>query len=293
MSPTTTRVAFLGLGRMGVPMAAHVARAGHQLTVWNRTPGRAGPLLDLGAAEAASAAEAAAGADVVVLMLFGPDSVREVLAEVAPAAEGALVLNTTTISPSAAHDCASLCAAHGVRYVEAPVAGSVTPATDGTLGVFLGGSAEDVAVARPLVELWGDPERILHVGAVGSASALKLCVNQGLGVMAAGLGESLRLGRDLGLDREVLLQVLSQTAYGWYLAQKRPMIERDDYRQTAFSLDLMEKDLRLACEAADSELRVTSAVHELARQALRAGHAGADYAALTGHVAAEGEADSV
>ena len=270
-------------------MAAHVARAGHDLNVWNRTPG---PAVE-GARTCRSVAEAVAEAEVIVLMLFGPDSVRAVLPEVVAAApEGALVLNATTIDPESAHAFAAVCREGGLRYVEAPVAGSVKPATDGTLGVFLGGAPDDVAQARALVELWGDAARIVHVGAVGSASALKLCVNQGLGVMAAGLGESLRLGRDLGLDRDVLLQVLSQTAYGWYLSQKRPMIESGDYTGTTFSLDLMEKDLHLALEAADSDLPVTAACHSLAHRALDAGHSGEDYAALTGHLADEGEADS-
>jgi 3-hydroxyisobutyrate dehydrogenase len=287
-----TKVALLGLGRMGVPLAAHVARAGHELTVWNRTPGRAGPLVELGATEAKSVEDAVAGAEVVVIVLFGPDAVRAVLPRVVSAAPGALVLDVSTIGPEAAHEFARTCAAGGVRYVDAPVAGSVKPATDGTLGVFLGGAPEDVAVARPLVELWGDPQRVVHVGGVGSANALKLCVNQGLGVMAAGVGESLRLGRDLGLDREVLLRALSQTAYGWFLGQKLSMVQDGDFSDTTFSIDLMAKDLALAMKAADSDLSVTRAVLAHAHDALEAGHAGEDYSAITGHVADEGAAGS-
>ncbi len=286
------RVAFLGLGRMGVPMAAHVARAGHDLTVWNRTPGKAGPLLELGATESRRVSDAVSGADVVVFMLFGPDAVRAVLADVVAGAAGALVLDASTIGPDAAHEFARTCHAGGLRYVDAPVAGSVKPATDGTLGVFLGGADDDVEQARALAELWGDPERVVHVGAVGSASALKLCVNQGLGVMAAGLGESLRLGHDLGLERDLLLRVLSQTAYGWYLGQKQPMVESGDFTATTFSLDLMAKDLDLAVTSADSDLEVTRACLDQAKRALAAGHSGEDYAALTGHLADEGSASS-
>jgi 3-hydroxyisobutyrate dehydrogenase len=179
-----------------------------------------------------------------------------------------------------------------VRYVDAPVAGSVKPATDGTLGVLAGGAVADYEEALPLLHLWGDPERVRRVGDVGAGSALKLCVNQGLGVMAAGLGESLRLGRDLGLDRTVLLDVLGGTAYGWFLTQKRPMVESGDYSGTTFSLDLMAKDLRLVLAAADSDLEVTRACLDQAERALRAGHSGEDFAAITGHVADEGEADS-
>lgn len=287
-----TKIAFLGLGRIGVPMAAHVARAGHPLTVWNRTPGRAGTLVELGATEAKTIPDAVAGAEVVVLMLFGPDAVREVLPVVVKHARGALVVDASTIGPAAAHEFARTCAEGGLRYVDAPVAGSLKPATAGTLGVFLGGSVEDVAQARPVVELWGDPERVVRVGGVGSASALKLCVNQGLGVMAAGLGESLRLGRDLGVDRDLLLQVLRATTYGWYLDQKLDMVRSGDFSATAFSVDLMAKDLALAVAAAGSDLEVTRAALDQAHRTLAAGHSGEDYSAITGHIADEGSAGS-
>ena len=285
------KVAFLGLGRMGAPMAAHVVRAGHDVTVWNRTSGKAGDLVELGATEARTVASAAAGAEVVVLMLFGPDAVRAVLADVLDNAPGALVLDASTVGPDAAHEFAKASHARGLRYVDAPVAGSVKPATDGTLGVFLGGADADIAVARELALLWGDPDRVRHVGGVGSASALKLCVNQGLGIMAAGAGEALRLGRDLGIDQSVLLDVLSSTAYGWYLGQKRPMVEADDFAGTTFSVDLMAKDLELAVTSADSDLEVTRACLDQAKRTLAAGHSGEDYAAITGHLAGEGEAN--
>jgi 3-hydroxyisobutyrate dehydrogenase len=284
------KVAFLGLGRMGTPMAAHVVRADHDVTVWNRTTGKAGDLVELGATEAKTIASAVAGADVVILVLFGPAAVRAVLSDVLDHAAGALVLDCSTIGPDAAHEFAKACSARGLRYVDAPVAGSVQPATEGTLGVFLGGAPEDVAVARTFAELWGDPARIVHVGGVGSASALKLCVNQSLGVIAAGLGESLRLGRDLGLPQQVLLDVLSTTAYGAYLGTKRPMIEADDFTATAFSVDLLAKDLDLAVTSADSDLGVTRACLDQARRTLAAGHSGEDYSSITGHLAGEGEA---
>ncbi|MCU1595847.1 MAG: 6-phosphogluconate dehydrogenase NAD-binding protein [Frankiales bacterium] len=286
------RVAFLGLGRIGIPMATHVARSEHELTVWNRSPGKAAELVSLGATEASSVADAVTGADLVVLMLFGPDAVREVLPEVISHAAGALVVDATTNGPAAAREFASSCREAGLRYVDAPVAGSIKPATDGTLGVFVGGSVEDYEQARPVLELWGDPDRVLRVGDVGSASALKLCVNQGLGVMAAGVGESLRLGRDLGLERELLLTVLSQTAYGWFLNQKLPMLQSDDYSGTTFSVDLMAKDLDLAVRAAGTDLEVTRAAYDQARRTLAAGHSGEDYAAIAGHIADEGEAGS-
>jgi len=288
-----TKVAFLGLGHMGVPMAAHIARAGHELTVWNRSPGRAAPLVELGAREAKTIGDAVAGAEIVVVMLFGPDAVRDVLPSVVGGAPDALVIDCSTIGPAAAHEFASACAEGGLRYVDAPVAGSVKPATEGNLGVFLGGTTEDVAQAQTITDLWAAPDRVFHVGAVGSASALKLCVNQSLGVMAAGLGEAMRLGRDLGLVRGELLQVFQRGAYGWLIDQKLPMLTASDYSATSFSIDLITKDLTLAVDAADSDLEVTRAVLDQARRALAAGHSGEDFAAITGHIADEGAAGSM
>ncbi len=216
-------------------------------------------------------------------MLFGPDSVREVLPRLA-GARGALVVDSTTIGPDAAREFGGDRPRMGLRYLDAPVAGSTGPAADGTLGVLAGGSEQDYADALPLLHLWGAPEKVRRVGDVGAGSALKLCVNQGLGVMAAGVGESLRLGRDLGLDRDVLLDVLGGTAYGWYLGQKRPMLDAADFSATTFSLDLMAKDLQLAVDAAQAQLAVTQACLDAARSALGE-HAGQDYSAMTAHLA--------
>src|SRR4051794_3941996 len=171
-------VAFLGLGRMGARMAAHVPTAGHSLTVWNRSPGKAGPLRELGATEAGSVAEAVAGAEAGVLMLANPDAVRRVAAEVRTAAKpGTLVIASSTVGPDTSRAVAADLGTAGVRYVDAPVAGSLKPAADGTLGVFVGGAPDDVAEARPLLELWGDPDRISYGGGGGAGQGLKGVVN--------------------------------------------------------------------------------------------------------------------
>ena len=287
------RVAFLGLGRMGVLMAAHVLSAGHELVVWNRTPGRAADLVAAGATEASSPADAVAGADVAVLVLFGPDSVREVLPQVVR--PGLLVVDSTTIGPDAARELGRLAADAGARYADAPVAGSVGPARAGTLGVLVGCDEADWPDVEALVQLWGDPARVRRVGGIGAGSALKLVVNQGIGVLAAGLGEALRMGRDLGLDRTTVLDVLGGAMYGWTLGQKRSMLEAADYSGTEFSLDLLAKDLALALDVASrdgADPAVTRAALQHVQSALDAGHAGEDYAAVIGHVADEGAADS-
>lgn len=284
------RVAFLGLGRMGVAMAGHLLDDGHPLVVWNRSPGRAGPLLERGATEARSVREAVTGVDAVVLMLYGPPSVREVLAELSAAPDGALLVNCTTVAPADAHEFART--ATGLRYVDAPVAGSTGPATDGTLGVLGGAAEQDWADALPLLHAFGDPAKIRRVGAVGAGSATKLCNNLALGFTIAGVGEALRLGHDLGLDRAGLLDVLAGTPLGAMVSYKRPMLDSEDYTATTFSLDLLAKDLDLAVGAAESELPVTAAILRAARSALDAGHGGEDFAALAGFLADEGRADS-
>jgi len=119
------RIAFLGLGWMGAGMAAHIPGAGHELTVWNRTAGKAGPLRELGASEAGDVADAVTGAHAVVLMLFGAQANREVLAQVVGgASKGALIIDSMTIGPDAAREFGEQCAAAGLRYLDAPVAGS-------------------------------------------------------------------------------------------------------------------------------------------------------------------------
>lgn len=283
------RVAFLGLGRMGAPMAAHVAKAGHDLTVWNRTPGKAGDLV-----EAKTVAAAVADADVTVSMLSGPESVRTVLAQVAEAMPaGGLVIDASTVGPSVSREVAAMLKEHGLRFLDAPVAGSVGPATEGTLAVLAGGSRADYEQAEPLLHLWGDPAKVLHLGPVGTGSAMKLVLNLTLGVAMGGIGEALRLAGDLGLDRTATLDVLALGPLAASVNAKRTMLEEGEFRPTGFSLGLMTKDLDLAVAAADGDLALTRAALLAARAAIDAGHGEDDYAALAGHIGYEGAADSI
>lgn len=287
------RIAFLGLGRMGSAMARHLLDAGHDLTVWNRTSGKAGDLVEAGATEAESVADAVSGAEAVVLMLFGPDSVREVLPRIGDAApQNTLVIDSTTIGRDAAEEFGRIADGKGLRYVDAPVVGTVTPAQQGTLGVLVGGADEAVAEAKPLLETWGDPEKIRHVGPVGAGNALKTVVNLSLGVAMGGVAEALRLGSDLGIDRDVLLATLGQGPLGFSVNQKKDMLASGDYQPTAFSLDLMLKDLRLALDVSPDHLPLTAATAEHVDAAVAAGHGDDDYAAFAGYFADEGKADS-
>ncbi|MGA3057862.1 MAG: NAD(P)-binding domain-containing protein, partial [Candidatus Limnocylindrales bacterium] len=153
------RIGFVGLGTMGASMAANLLRAGAQLTVWNRTPGRAGPLLEMGARAAESAAAVAARSDVIVMCvsdtpdveaaLFGPGGIAE------GAAPGCLVIDCSTISPDATRELGHRLADRGVALVDAPVSGGSEGARLGTLTIFVGGAEGNVARARPVLEAIG------------------------------------------------------------------------------------------------------------------------------------------
>jgi 3-hydroxyisobutyrate dehydrogenase len=275
------RVAFLGMGKMGRLMAAHVLTGGHQLTVWNRTPGRANDLVTAGAREAGSVADAVADADVAVLMLFGPESAGEVMESVHVAAPaGLLVINATTVGPEAARELGRAATAAGLRYVDAPVAGTLGPARDGTLKILVGASADDLAAARPVLELFGDPQKIAHVGEVGAGSALKLVVNLSLAEATAAIAETLALGADLGLDRELVIGELANGFLGGVLGYKRQMIESGDFTPPAFTVEALAKDVRLACRATTRTLGLAEAVLALTAEAARRGQGEHDFAAI-------------
>ncbi len=287
------RIAFLGLGRMGSAMAHHLLDAGHELTVWNRTSGKAGDLVDAGATEATTVGDAVGDAEVVVLMLFGPDSVRDVLKEVGQsAAKGTLVLDSTTIGRDAALEFGKLADGLGLRYVDAPVVGTTAPAKEGTLGVLVGATEDDFATVKPLLETWGDEKKIRHVGPVGSGNALKTVVNLTLGVAMGGVAEALRLGRDLDIDTDVLLATLGQGPLGFSVNQKKDMLASGDFQPTAFSTDLLLKDLQIALDVSSNDLPVTRATAKYVEEAVAAGHGDDDYASFAGYLAFEGEPDS-
>lgn len=275
------KVAFLGLGRMGVRMAHHILAAGHELAVWNRTPGRAGELTARGAGEAADPAAAVRGADACVLMLFDPASAANVLAEVIPAAPpGLLVINCTTVGPAAAREQGSVALAAGLRYLDAPVIGTIGPAEAGTLRVLVGAAEADLAAARGILETFGDPGRIDHVGPVGAASALKTVFNLGLAEATAAAAEVLRYGTELGVDRSLLLSELATGPLGFIVEYKRAMLESGDYSTPAFTVAGLAKDVRLATESVAGRLPIAEATLALTAAATRAGHAEHDFAAL-------------
>ena len=278
------RVALLGLGRMGHPMARHVLEAGHELAVWNRTPGKDETLVAAGARRATSPADAARNAEVVVLVLFGPDSVREVLvgpdgiAGAAPS--GCIVVDATTVGPSDARRCAELLEPYGLRYADAPLFGSIEPAEDGTLATYVGGTDEDVAVVRPVLECWCDPSKVVHAGPVGAGASVKIVRNMGHGIATAAIGECLRLAADLGIPRDVALSTVANGPFSWTYNWRQAEFASRDHSHVVFSLDLMAKDLALAVAESDRPLAVSVAALEQCAGAQAAGRGSEDYPAL-------------
>lgn len=248
------RVGFVGLGTMGAAMAANLLNAGAHLTVWNRTPGRASALVELGAQEAASPAELASRSDVVVICvsdtpdveaaIFGPGGVAD------GAGSGSLVIDCSTISPSATRDFGRRLAESGVAMVDAPVSGGSEGARLATLTIFVGGTETDVARAMPVLQAIG--KTITRLGELGSGQAAK-AVNQVI-ISGAYLGvaEGLVLGMKAGLDPQLLVQALSGgAAQSWVLANRSGRMIDDEY-PLGFRLALHRKDLGIALELARS-----------------------------------------
>ncbi|QGN58833.1 NAD(P)-dependent oxidoreductase [Nostocoides sp. HKS02] len=280
------QLAFLGLGQMGAPMAARLVQAGHDLTVWNRTPAKTEPLVALGAAAAASPADAAAAADVVITMLADPLALERVLFDEDGVAGvltgGQLLIDMSTVGPDTIRLVRGRLPEH-VTLVDAPVRGSVPEATSGRLSIFVGATAPDFKHVQRLLAPLGTPH---HVGGPGAGAAAKLVANLVLGVTIAALGEALALGDTLGLQPSTTLDVLAETAIGATVTAKRPNIESDQY-EPSFKLRHALKDLRLARETVEgTKLDLTGAAYEWLVRAAGDGAADLDVSAVVATIRA-------
>jgi 3-hydroxyisobutyrate dehydrogenase len=279
------RVGFIGLGTMGSAMAANVVRAGFPLTAWNRTPGRAPELADLGASMADSAAAAAAASDVVVIcvsdtpdvesVLFGPTGVA------AGAREGTLVIDCSTIAPSGSWKFAERLDALGLVMVDAPVSGGSEGARNATLTIFVGGHERDVERARPVLTAMG--RTITHVGPIGAGQAVK-AVNQVILAGAyLGVAEGIVLAIKAGLDLDQVIEALGAgAAQSWVLANRSGRMVDNDY-PLGFKLALHRKDLGIALALADqlgASLPLAALTAALESGLIAQGHGDEDMSAL-------------
>jgi len=274
------RVAFLGLGIMGRPMATNLVKAGNEVTVWNRTPGKS---VD-GARVASTPAEATQGAEVVWMcgsdtkaveaVLFGSNGVETSIAS------GAIVVDSSTISPSATLQFAQRLSAKGVDYVDAPMTGSKVGAENGTLIFIVGGKEATLERLKPLFAAMG--KIFFRMGDTSKGQAAKLVMNLQIALIYQGFAEALTLGTKLGVDAGTLIPLINASMVrSGVVDYKAPFVLNRDFSPN-FPLRLMHKDIRLALDAA-KEARVKlpglETVEEIYEMATEDGHENLDYAA--------------
>ena len=246
------KIGFIGLGNMGAPMAANLAKAGHAVTGFDVS----GMAVE-GVTPAASGAEAARGADVVITMLPNGTILRAVAQDILPAmGKGAVLLDCSTVDVQSARAVADQASAVGVLPLDAPVSGGTGGATAGTLTFMVGGPDEGVKIASELFDIMG--QKHVHCGPSGNGQAAKICNNMILGVTMIATCEAFALADKLGLDRQAMFDVVSTSSgYSWSMNAYcpapgvGPQSPSDNGYKPGFAAALMLKDLRLSQQAAE------------------------------------------
>ena len=280
-----TKVGFVGLGTMGLAMAANARRGGFEVSAWNRTPGRAGDLPDLGVRILDSPAAVAAASDIVVTMvsdtpdveavLFGPNGVAD------GAQAGTLVVDMSTIAPTPTRDFAARLGEKGVHMLDAPVSGGSEGARKATLSIFVGGDAADLERARPVLESLGTT--ITHVGPIGAGQAVKAVNQVILAGTYMGVAEGIVLALKAGLDVDQVVAALSGgAAQSWVLANRSGRMKDNDY-PLGFKVALHRKDLGIALGMArelGASLPVSALTEAIEAGLMGQGHADDDMSAV-------------
>ena len=286
MMVRVSTVAVIGLGAMGRRFARRFLSAGHEVIVWNRTPEKATGLVELGAAPAGSPADAARRAEAVVTIVSDPAALRAVTEGpdgiVAGADGSTTVIEMSTVGPETVRWLASASPPE-TGLLDAPVLGSLSEAEEGTLKVFVGGSAPLAQRWTPLLSALGSP---IHVGPLGSGASAKLVVNATLFGTLALLGEVVALADGLGLARDVTFEVLAATPLAGPAERRRSSIERGEY-PLRFTLALARKDSELitdAARAAELDIRVLEAVRTWLADAADAGLGERDYSTVLARI---------
>jgi 3-hydroxyisobutyrate dehydrogenase len=278
-------------------MAANAARAGFEVSAWNRTPGRDVDLHDLGVSIGESPAAVAAASDVVITMvsdtpdveavLFGPGGVAE------GAATGTLLVDMSTISPSATRDFAARLARQGVAMLDAPVSGGSEGAKKGTLSIFVGGEASDLERARPVLESLGTT--ITHVGPIGAGQAVKAVNQVILAGTYLGVAEGIVLALKAGLDIDQVVAALSGgAAQSWVLTNRSGRMKDNDY-PLGFKVALHRKDLGIALGMArelGASLPISALCESIEAGVIGQGHADDDMSAVARSIRALSGLDS-
>jgi 3-hydroxyisobutyrate dehydrogenase len=286
------KIAFIGLGNMGGPMALNLHKAGHEVRAFDLSKPACDKVAEGGAQIAASAFEAVAGAEVVVTMLPASQHVEALFLGagnlLAQLPAGTLVIDSSTIAAATSRKVAEAAKAKGVAFIDAPVSGGTGGAIAGTLTFMVGADTADLERARPVLEKMG--ANIFHAGAVGAGQTAKICNNMLLGILMAGTSEAIALGVANGLDPKVLSEIMRRSSGGnWALEKYNPY---PGVMETApaskgyaggFGTDLMLKDLGLAQENAMA-VKAATPLGGLARAIYAAhsiaGHGGEDFSSV-------------
>ncbi|WP_206477226.1 NAD(P)-dependent oxidoreductase [Microbacterium sp. KRD172] len=272
---TTPTVGFIGLGSMGSGMSSNLQKAGYSLIVTDVRPEAASALVEGGATWAATAAEVAAASDIIITMLPTPRHVTEVVSGpggmLEGIADGATWIDMSTSVPEVADRVRAEESARGLRILDAPVSGMAKGAASGMLQIFVGGDADDVERVRPVLEVMGDPDRILHVGGHGAGYAVKLMINQlwfsHLVATAEVLAVGVRAGVDLGVLRDSLIASPANSTF--VERDVLSILEHGDYDE-GFAIALACKDLGLSIDLARSvgvPVELSSLVEQVYRRA--------------------------
>lgn len=274
MSPSTTprKIGFIGLGLMGKPMAANLLKAGNKVTVWNRSAERAQELISAGATLGKNPREVAAASDFLITMVSDPPALEEVLwghegkndGALEGLRRGSIYMDCSTVSAMLARKIAAACGERGAKFLDAPVTGGDWGAREGNLVFMVGGDAEALKEAEPIIGVMG--KKWFHLGPNGAGQTVKVAMNALLALQVGAMAEALALVTKAGLKGEQLIEVMqSSMARSGLLDLKAPLMVKGEYKPS-FSLRLMHKDLGLALDLANQlgvALPATAAAREV------------------------------
>ncbi|SIQ78243.1 3-hydroxyisobutyrate dehydrogenase/2-hydroxy-3-oxopropionate reductase [Paracoccus thiocyanatus] len=280
------RVAFLGLGVMGFPMAGHLAAAGHEVAVWNRSPAKAEAWTAAhNGRSAASAREAAEGAEFVMACVGNDDDLRQVCLGEAGAfagmGKGAVFVDHTTVSAAVTRELSALAAQSGLGFVDAPVSGGQAGAENGQLSVMCGGAPADYARAEPVIAAYARICKLM--GPSGAGQMAKMCNQIAIAGLVQGLAESLHFAEKAGLSIPEVVEVISQGAAGSWQMQNRSGTMAENRFDFGFAVDWMRKDLGICLATADqtgASLPVTALVDQFYKEVQAMGGGRWDTSAL-------------
>ena len=244
------RVAFIGLGVMGFPMAGHLAKAGHAVSVFNRSPDKAKRWVEVHAGRnGATIEDAVAGAELVALCVGNDDDVHGVVNAALPAlAKGAIIVDHTTTSAKLAREMATLAKTRGCEFLDAPVSGGEAGAKNGQLSIMIGGDMGAVARAAPVIGAYA--KAIRHMGEAGSGQLTKMVNQICIAGVVQGLAEAVAFGRTAGLDPDLVYQAVSQgAAQSWQMDNRWATMAKGEF-DFGFAVDWMRKDLGLVLDEA-------------------------------------------